>query len=75
MKDSANHHRPCGRMHPLARTWWAVGLRSSAAILFGLTLVVLLPSSTTASLVMLFAAYVAADGFFAILAATRMPRR
>jgi uncharacterized membrane protein HdeD (DUF308 family) len=53
----------------LARNWWAVGLRGLATIIFGLIVILLLPSSTTASFVMLFAAYVAADGCFAILAA------
>lgn len=53
----------------LARNWWAVGLRGLATIIFGLVVILLLPSSTTASFIMLFAAYVAADGCFAILAA------
>ena len=53
----------------LARNWWAVGLRGLATIIFGLAAILLLPSSTTASFVMLFAAYVAADGCFAILTA------
>jgi uncharacterized membrane protein HdeD (DUF308 family) len=54
----------------LARNWWAIGLRGMAAILFGLV-VLLLPSSTVASFVLLFAAYVTADGLLAILAGTR----
>jgi uncharacterized membrane protein HdeD (DUF308 family) len=53
----------------LARNWWAVGLRGLATVIFGLVVILLLPSSTTASFIMLFAAYVAADGCFAILAA------
>jgi hypothetical protein len=54
----------------LARNWWAVGLRGMAAVLFGLAILVL-PSPTIASLVLLFAAYVTADGIFAILAGAR----
>jgi hypothetical protein len=53
----------------MARSWWAIGLRGVATIAFGLALVLTLPSATTASLVMLFAAYLAADGFFAIVTA------
>ena len=52
----------------LALNWWAVGLRGLATIIFGLVVILLLPSSTAASFVMLFAACVAADGCFAILA-------
>lgn len=54
--------------------WWAVGLRSIAAILFGVGMI-LLPSHTIASLVLLFTAYVAADGVFTIVAAVRAARR
>jgi uncharacterized membrane protein HdeD (DUF308 family) len=38
----------------LARSWWAIGLRGIATLLFGLA-VVMLPSPTIASLVLLFA--------------------
>jgi uncharacterized membrane protein HdeD (DUF308 family) len=58
----------------LARNWWAVGLRGLAAVLFGFG-VLALPSATRASLVLLFVAYVAADGIFAILAGTVAARR
>jgi uncharacterized membrane protein HdeD (DUF308 family) len=58
----------------LARNWWAVGLRGVAAVLFVLGVLVL-PSPTLASLVLLCAAYVAADGCFAILAGMRAMRR
>jgi uncharacterized membrane protein HdeD (DUF308 family) len=51
----------------LSRNWWAVGLRGLATIIFGLLAILLLPSSTIASFIMLFAVYVAADGCFAIL--------
>ena len=54
----------------LARNWWAVGLRGAVAILFVIA-ILRLPSPTTASLVLMFAAYVAADGAFAILARMR----
>jgi uncharacterized membrane protein HdeD (DUF308 family) len=55
--------------------WWAIGLRGVAAVVFGLAVVTLLPSSTTAALVMLFAVYIAADGFLAVLVARRAGRR
>ena len=58
----------------MARNWWAIGLRGMAAILFGL-IVLLLPSSTVASFVLLFAAYVTADGLLAIVAGTRAAGR
>lgn len=46
----------------LARSWWAIGLRGIATLLFGLA-VVMLPSPTIASLVLLFAVYITADGW------------
>ena len=58
----------------LARNWWAIGLRGAAAILFAIA-VLCLPASTIASLVLMFAAYVAADGAFAILAGMRAAGR
>src|SRR5260370_34515343 len=58
----------------LARNWWAIGLRGAVAILFAIT-VLWLPASTIASLVLMFAAYVAADGAFAILAGMRAAGR
>jgi uncharacterized membrane protein HdeD (DUF308 family) len=58
----------------LARNWWVVALRGAAAVLFGFG-VLALPSATLASLILLFAAYVAADGAFAILAGTLAARR
>ena len=54
----------------LARSWWAIGLRGIATLLFGIA-VLILPSPSIASLVLLFAAYVAADGAFAMLAGWR----
>jgi uncharacterized membrane protein HdeD (DUF308 family) len=47
--------------------WWALGLRGAAAILFAIT-ILSLPPQAVAPLVFLFAAYLAADGAFAILA-------
>jgi uncharacterized membrane protein HdeD (DUF308 family) len=58
----------------LARNWWAVALRGFAAGLFFLGILAL-PPPTLASLVWLFAAYVAADGIFAILAGVVAARR
>ena len=43
----------------LARNWWAVGLRGILAVAFGLA-VLALPSPTLASLIVWFAAYLAA---------------
>jgi uncharacterized membrane protein HdeD (DUF308 family) len=58
----------------LARNWWAVALRGLAAGSFLLGILAL-PFPTLASLVWLFAAYVAADGIFAILAGVAAARR
>src|SRR5205085_8338982 len=57
----------------VARNWWAIGLRSAAAILFAIT-ILSLPPQAVAPLVLLFAAYLAAHGAFAILAGMRAPR-
>lgn len=54
----------------LARNWWAVALRGAFAILFGIA-ALLLPLATVASLVLLFAVYMLADGLFAIVAGVR----
>jgi uncharacterized membrane protein HdeD (DUF308 family) len=56
-----------------SRSWWAIGLRSAAAILFAIA-ILSLPPQAVAPLVFLFAAYLAADGTFAILAGIRAPR-
>jgi uncharacterized membrane protein HdeD (DUF308 family) len=58
----------------LARNWWAIGLRGVAAVLLSLG-VLLLPQTVIASLVLLFAAYLAADGLFALIAGRRAARR
>src|SRR5690242_2370084 len=57
----------------VAGNWWTIGLRRAAAILFAIT-ILSLPPRAAAPLVLLFAAYVAADGAFAILAGMRAPR-
>ena len=57
----------------LARNWWVVGLRAIAALL--LVGLVALPPAKIASLVLVFAAYLAADGVLAILAGTLAARR
>ena len=38
----------------MGRHWWTIGLRGLAAFAFGLAVVLMLPSATTASVVMLF---------------------
>jgi uncharacterized membrane protein HdeD (DUF308 family) len=53
--------------------WWAMGLRGAAATLFAVT-ILLLPPQAVAPLVFLFAAYLAADGAFAIVAGMRAPQ-
>jgi uncharacterized membrane protein HdeD (DUF308 family) len=59
----------------LARNWWAVGLRSLVAVAFAIAVILLLPRSTLGTLVLLFAAYLAADGALAIVAGVRAMRR
>lgn len=58
----------------LAKNWWAIALRGLFAIIFGL-IAIFLPGVTLASLVLLFGAYMLADGIFAIVAAVRAARR
>ncbi len=54
----------------LARNWWALALRGVFGIVFGL-MAFLLPGVTLASLTLLFAVYMLADGVFAIVAGIR----
>ena len=54
----------------LAKNWWAVALRGVFAIIFGI-LAFALPGVTIATLVILFAAYMLADGVFAIVGAVK----
>lgn len=56
----------------LAHNWWAVGLRALAAVLFAIG--ILSSRSTLAALIMMFAAYIAFDGLFAIVSAWRAAR-
>jgi uncharacterized membrane protein HdeD (DUF308 family) len=57
----------------LARRWWALALRGVAAVIFGV-LAVLLPGITLASLVLLLAGYLVADGIFSIISGIRAIR-
>ncbi len=54
----------------LARNWWAVALRGVFTLLFGLAAFIL-PLTTIASLVLLFAIYMLVDGVFTIVAGVR----
>lgn len=54
----------------LARNWWALLVRGLLAIAFGLYCLVL-PIAAIRTLELLFAAYMAVDGVFAIVAAAR----
>jgi len=58
----------------LARNWWVVLLRGIAAILFGLA-ALFLPIVTLASLVLVFAAFMLADGVLSIVSAVKAARR
>jgi uncharacterized membrane protein HdeD (DUF308 family) len=58
----------------LARNWRAIGLRAVAAGLFAFA-VLAFPSATLATLILMFIAYLAADGAFAIVAGARAARR
>lgn len=58
----------------LARNWPTVALRAIAAAVFVLA-VVMLPLATWASLVLMFTAYLFADGAFALIAGARVARR
>jgi len=58
----------------LARRWWLIALRGTTALVFGLALL-LLPRPMMASLVLLCAGYLAADGVFAVLAGMGAWRR
>ncbi len=57
-------------MRVLARHWWLFSIRGVLGIVFGL-IAFFLPGVTMLSLVVVFAAYAAADGLFAIVAAMR----
>ena len=57
----------------LAPKWWAIALRGVFGIVFGL-IAFFVPGATMLSLVLVFAAYVFADGIFAIIASYRAAR-
>jgi uncharacterized membrane protein HdeD (DUF308 family) len=54
-------------MESLMRNWWALALRGTAALVFGV-LAVLWPGMTLTGLVWIFAAYMLIDGVFALAA-------
>ncbi len=56
--------------HLLAANWWLILLRGFAAIVFGI-LAFAWPGATLLTLIILYGAYVAADGALAIAAAVR----
>jgi uncharacterized membrane protein HdeD (DUF308 family) len=58
----------------LTANWWAVALRGLAAITFA-AVILLMPQPTLAALILLFAAYLTADGLLAILVGARAARR
>jgi uncharacterized membrane protein HdeD (DUF308 family) len=58
----------------LERNWWVLGLRALFAGMFVIA-TLLLPTPTLAALILIFIAYVAADGALAIVAAVRAMRR
>lgn len=58
----------------LARNWWAVALRGVFAVIFGL-IALSTPGVALLSLALIFAAYLLADGVFAIVSAVRAAER
>lgn len=58
----------------LAQNWWLLALRGICALIFG-AIAILWPGITVAALVILFAAYMLADGILAIISAVRAGRR
>ncbi|WP_245296906.1 MULTISPECIES: HdeD family acid-resistance protein [Rhodomicrobium] len=58
----------------LAQNWWVVALRGALGVAFGLT-AIFLPGVTLLSLVLVFCAYMLADGVLAIIMAVRQARR
>lgn len=57
-------------VHTLAKNWWLTLLRGLAAVAFGV-IAFAWPKLTVVTMVVLFAAYVLADGFFALFAAIK----
>ncbi len=62
------------RSAALARNWWAVSLRGVLGIVFGL-IALWRPGAALLSLAIIFAAYLLADGVFAIVMAVRAAER
>ena len=58
----------------LVKNWWAFVIRGVLAILFGLV-ALFMPGVTMLSLVLVFAAYVIADGVFTIISAVRAAKQ
>jgi uncharacterized membrane protein HdeD (DUF308 family) len=58
----------------LARNWWVVGLRGLVGIVL-IGAVLLLPTPTLSAFILMFAAYVAADGALAMVSGLRAMRR
>ncbi len=58
----------------LARNWWLVALRGVISILFG-AVAFAAPAAFVLSLVLFFAAYMLADGVFAVVGAVRAAQR
>jgi uncharacterized membrane protein HdeD (DUF308 family) len=57
-----------------AKHWWALALRGAFGVLFGIV-AFLLPAVTVLTLIILFAAYMLADGVLAIIAGVQAMRR
>jgi uncharacterized membrane protein HdeD (DUF308 family) len=80
MATSANEQQSSGALVSeqmsalLARNWWAVLLRGLIAVAIGI-FTVWMPQVSMASLVLVFAAYMLADGILGIVAAVRAARR
>ena len=56
-------------IHVLRRNWWAIALRGTVALLFGILIFVYPAREVVIVLVLLFGAYAAIDGIFAVLSA------
>lgn len=58
----------------VAKDWWLYALRGLLGVIFGL-IALFMPVATILALVLLFAAYMLVDGFFALYASFRAMRR
>jgi uncharacterized membrane protein HdeD (DUF308 family) len=61
-------------LESLMRNWWALAVRGAAALLFGI-LAFVWPHITLTVLIWIFAAYMLADGAFALIAGLRAAQR